>query len=186
MQKLYRSEKDKILFGVCGGFGEYFEVDPVLVRLVFILFALAGGGGVLLYLVLAFVIPKNPLGRVEVDREEKFKDFAHKAGEKIGDLAQEIGHGAKARIESIKENRRERRGSFFGIILIALGLILLVNIFMPAYWMGGRFFWPLIFILLGLYLIARRSSGGRMAEHHHHHHDHPGPYNPEQKSEDAI
>jgi len=169
MQKLYRSETDKILFGVCGGFGEYFEVDPVLVRLVFILFALLGGGGALLYLLLALVIPKNPIGQAEVDREEKLKEFTHKAGEKIGDLAKEIGYGAKATIGAMKENRRKRKSNFFGIIFVALGLIFLINEFMPSYWMGRRFFWPLLLIGLGLYLIARRSSEEKTTGHHHHH-----------------
>ena len=170
MQKLYRSETDKIIFGVCGGFGEYFEVDPVLVRLVFILFALLGGGGAVLYILLAIVIPKNPESQAEVDREEKLREFAHKAGEKVSDLAKEIGHGAKSRMESMRENRGERKSSFFGIILVALGLIFLVNMFLPAYWMGGRVFWPFLFIILGIYLIVRKSSGYRTDERHHHHH----------------
>lgn len=183
MQKLYRSETDKIIFGVCGGFGEYFEVDPVLVRLVFILFAFLGGGGVLLYLLLALVIPKNLKASAEINREEKIKDFTHKAGEKVSDLAEELGHGAKATMESMRENRRERKSSFFGIIFVALGFIFLANIFMPAYWMGSKLFWPLVLIAVGLYLIIRRSSGAGMTEHNHHHHH--GEHKMEDRNEEA-
>ena len=59
MKKLYRSDEDKILGGVCGGLGEYFDIDPTLVRLIFILLGLHGSG-VILYLVAWLLIPKKP------------------------------------------------------------------------------------------------------------------------------
>ncbi len=55
--KLYRSATDKVIAGVCGGLGQYFSVDPVLVRLAFVVFALAGGASVLLYIVLWIAVP---------------------------------------------------------------------------------------------------------------------------------
>ncbi|MCA9883256.1 MAG: PspC domain-containing protein [Anaerolineae bacterium] len=48
---------DRMIAGVCGGVAEYFNVDPTLVRLLFVLFALAGGPGLLVYIVLALVMP---------------------------------------------------------------------------------------------------------------------------------
>jgi phage shock protein C len=59
MKKLYRSGKDRILGGVCGGIAEYFDVDPTIVRLIWILFAL-NGTGLLAYLIAWIVIPRNP------------------------------------------------------------------------------------------------------------------------------
>jgi phage shock protein C len=59
--KLYRSRTQKMLAGVCGGLGEYLNLDPTVVRLVFILLALAGGPGLLLYLILWIVMPLAPL-----------------------------------------------------------------------------------------------------------------------------
>jgi len=59
MKKLYRSGKEKILGGVCGGIGEYFDVDPTIVRLLWILLSLHGVG-VLLYFIAWLIIPKNP------------------------------------------------------------------------------------------------------------------------------
>ena len=59
-KRLYRSGKEKILGGVCGGIAEYFRVDPVLVRLLWVLFALAWGTGVLLYIIAWIIIPRNP------------------------------------------------------------------------------------------------------------------------------
>lgn len=57
-KKLYRSSTDYKLAGVCGGIGEYFNIDPTLIRLAWILFSVMGGAGVLAYIVAALVIPK--------------------------------------------------------------------------------------------------------------------------------
>jgi phage shock protein C len=60
MKKLYRSQKNKMIAGVCGGIGEYFDIDPTLVRVGFVLLALPGGlPGILLYLILAVVVPQE-------------------------------------------------------------------------------------------------------------------------------
>ena len=60
VKRLYRSGKNKILGGVCGGLGDYFEVDPTLVRILWILFLFAGGAGLLAYLIAWFIVPRNP------------------------------------------------------------------------------------------------------------------------------
>lgn len=59
-KKLYRSNTDKQLDGVCGGIAEYFNVDSTIVRLAFVLFCLAGGSGILAYFVAAVIIPREP------------------------------------------------------------------------------------------------------------------------------
>ena len=58
-KKLYKSNKDKKLFGVCGGIAEYFEIDSTVVRLVFVFLALCIGGGLLAYLIAALVMPEE-------------------------------------------------------------------------------------------------------------------------------
>jgi phage shock protein C len=55
--RLYRSATDKVIAGVCGGLAHYFNIDPALVRLAFVVFALAGGASVLLYIVLWIAVP---------------------------------------------------------------------------------------------------------------------------------
>lgn len=59
-KKLYRSSTDKKLAGVAGGIAEYFNVDPTLVRILFVVFSLAGGPGLLLYGILWLVMPEAP------------------------------------------------------------------------------------------------------------------------------
>ena len=59
MKKLYRSNADRVLAGVCGGIGEYFGIDPTLVRLGFVALSFMLGGGVLVYILAAIIIPKE-------------------------------------------------------------------------------------------------------------------------------
>lgn len=59
-KRLYRSGKEKILGGVCGGIAEYFNVDPTLVRLLWVFFILAFGTGLLAYIIAWIIIPRNP------------------------------------------------------------------------------------------------------------------------------
>ncbi len=59
MKKLYRSH-NKIIAGVCSGIAEYFEIDPTVVRLGFVLFSVAGGSGILAYIIAAVIMPEKP------------------------------------------------------------------------------------------------------------------------------
>lgn len=65
-KKYYRSRKDRKLAGVCSGIGEYFGIDPMIVRLAWIFFTLAGGGGLLAYLIAWLVVPEAPQNPGEV------------------------------------------------------------------------------------------------------------------------
>jgi phage shock protein C len=58
-KKLYRSRKERMIAGVCGGLAEYFGVDPTWVRIIFILFFLLGGAALLVYLVLWLIVPSE-------------------------------------------------------------------------------------------------------------------------------
>jgi len=60
IKKLYRSRKDRMICGVCGGLGEYLGVDPTIVRILWILFSLAYGAGILAYILACIVIPEKP------------------------------------------------------------------------------------------------------------------------------
>lgn len=59
-KRLYKSRTEKILCGVCGGIANYFNLDPTLVRLGLVIFSLAGGSGVLAYIIAALIIPEEP------------------------------------------------------------------------------------------------------------------------------
>ena len=57
-KRLYRSSTNYMLAGVCGGIAEYFNIDPTLIRLAWVLFCALGGSGILAYIVAAIIIPK--------------------------------------------------------------------------------------------------------------------------------
>ncbi len=59
-KRLYRSRKDQQIAGVCGGVADYLGVDPTLVRLLWVIFALAGGPGLLLYVIMWAIVPEEP------------------------------------------------------------------------------------------------------------------------------
>ena len=62
-RKLYRSRTNRIIFGVCAGLGEFFGIDPTIVRLLFLVGALLGFGSfILIYIVMFFVVPEEQLG----------------------------------------------------------------------------------------------------------------------------
>ena len=59
-KKLYKSNTDKKIAGVCGGIAEYFNIDATLVRLGWVVFSLLGGSGLLAYIIAAIIVPENP------------------------------------------------------------------------------------------------------------------------------
>ena len=59
-KRLYRSNENKMLAGVCGGIAEYFDIDPTIVRLAWVLLCPLGGSGILAYIIAAIVIPRCP------------------------------------------------------------------------------------------------------------------------------
>lgn len=62
-KRLYRSSKNKVFAGICGGLGEYFNLDPVLLRLAWVLVTFVSGiaPGIIAYIVAIFIVPKQPL-----------------------------------------------------------------------------------------------------------------------------
>lgn len=59
-KKLYKSNTNKMLEGVCGGIAEYFGNDPTIVRLAWVVFCALGGSGILAYIIAAIIIPSTP------------------------------------------------------------------------------------------------------------------------------
>ena len=57
-KRLIKSDDNRVLCGVCGGIGEYFNIDPTLVRLAWVLFSFLGGAGIPAYIIAAIIIPR--------------------------------------------------------------------------------------------------------------------------------
>ena len=60
-KKLYRSQDNKMICGVCAGIAEYFHIDPTVIRLAFAILACFGGSGILAYFVAAIIVPPKPI-----------------------------------------------------------------------------------------------------------------------------
>lgn len=74
MKKLYRNRNDRMIGGVCAGLGEYLGIDATIVRIIFIVLAFAGLGGVVVYAILWIITPEEPLPgdtTIEVKSETK-------------------------------------------------------------------------------------------------------------------
>ncbi len=130
-KRLYRSREDRMLAGVCGGLGEYFDIDPTWIRIGWVLLFFVEGIGLLAYIICAIVIPENP--------------HQMKGGKKEIDIGRKIEDS----VEKVK-NKNERA---IGLILILLGLIFLTENFVE--WFRFDKLWPLIVIVIGLILLGK-------------------------------
>jgi phage shock protein C len=59
-KRLYRSRKDRVLWGVCGGLGQYFNIDPVIFRIIFVVTIFVGMSGALVYVIMTLIVPEEP------------------------------------------------------------------------------------------------------------------------------
>jgi phage shock protein PspC (stress-responsive transcriptional regulator) len=93
-KKLYRSETNRMIAGVCGGIAEYFNMDTTIVRLIFVFFVLWGGGGVLAYIVCWMVIP------TETSIERPSDEIIKENSEEIKNTVTKTAKGLKTEVKS--------------------------------------------------------------------------------------
>ena len=151
--RLKKSGTDKIIDGVCGGIAEHFEVDPVIVRLAFVLFTFINGFGVILYIILAIVMP----GADKADMTPK--ETINENIQEIGDNLKRAGEGLEKKIDKFDEKQKPRNARWFGAILVLVGLFLLMDKLNLFWWLNSDFLWPVVLILLGVWLLISRSRG---------------------------
>jgi phage shock protein C len=150
-KKLYRSSKDKMLGGVAAGLAEYFDIDPTIVRVLFVVTLFLGGTGVLAYIILWIIVPEEPIkfsGTETTGANPESEEDAQK---------QENKFDAKSYYSSL-DRQREKRRVAAGLILLVLGMIFLADNFIPRIRIGD--FWPLILIGAGVAILinSRRSN----------------------------
>lgn len=145
-KKLVRSQKNRVIGGVAGGVAEYFDIDPILVRLVFVLLTIFGGSGVLLYIIAWIVIPE---AGAPTSIEDRVEEIAKTVEDKAKQVASEFKDTTKSKKDSVDTGPRV----VGGLILVAIGtLFLLQNIIGID---AGRILWPVIIIAIGLGLILK-------------------------------
>ncbi len=142
-KKIYRSRKDRMIGGVCGGIAEYFEIDSTLVRLAFLVILLARGAGLLAYIIAWIIIPEKP------------GSFYDENGKEVDvvDIKKEEDDKKKEGNNSEDEKKTSDKQRLFGIILVILGAVFLFEVWIPHfYWQQ---LWPLIIIGLGIGIIIK-------------------------------
>jgi len=143
---LYRSEKNRIIAGVCGGLGEYFDVDPVLIRLAFVLFVLAGGSGVLIYIVLWIVIPTQ-------------SSFGNSDKDVVKENASEIKVKTEKVVKEVSEyTKKYDSDKLIGLFMVTIGTLFLFGMFWDWVWSFFFKLWPLVIIVPGFYILFKNKD----------------------------
>ena len=152
-KRLYRSRSDRMIWGVCGGLAKYFDVDPTIIRVIFLVSILWGTLGIWAYIILAIVVP------LENSKATEPKDTIKENVEDIKETASELGReirstlaGEEGESEEVTKMRHRRR-NLFGIILIVLGVIFLLGSFNLFWWFNWGNLWPLILVVIGVLII---------------------------------
>lgn len=151
--KLYRSRKDLMIGGVCGGLAEYLRIDSSLVRLFFILLALGGSGiGVMVYLLLWIIVPSE-----DQKRETSLQDTVRSGSEEIAERARLVGDD----LRNMVKNPNPQARLLIGVSLLVLGIVfLLQNLELPwLHWLDFDVIWPILLILGGIALLIRHWRG---------------------------
>lgn len=137
-RRLTKSRTNRMIFGVCGGLGEYLEIDPTLVRLAFVFLTLANGIGLIIYIVLAIIMPSEE--GIAMPPNARGRQSTWESPEMTG--------------ESLKKSDRNR---LLGAILLIVGVYLLLDalsIFRNFWWLDELFL-PVILILGGAWLLLK-------------------------------
>ncbi len=141
--RLYRSQSDRMIGGVCGGLGTYLNIDPLFIRLVFVLLLFGSDFGFLFYLLLWILIPEE--GKAYGFKDESFSERVKSMG---GDLQQAVSEP------------HPQSGILLGIGLIVVGALLFINrLDIPwLHWFDLDLLWPVLLIVGGIVLLVRREE----------------------------
>ena len=134
--RLYRSESDKKIAGVCGGIAEYFGIDSTIIRLIWVISIAVYGTGLLVYIIAAIIMPTKK----EIDTEIN----SHRESNEINEQQNSIFNG---------NLDKEKNRKFFGYVLIIVGAILLSKRFIVLRWLSFKFLFPVILIVLGIFIL---------------------------------
>ena len=153
-KKLTRSRTDSMLCGVCGGLGAYFDFDPNIIRLIFVVLAVAPGIGVPAYLALWLLVPEE-----EEPEKTSLGERIREGADEIADRARSLGNG----LRDAKNDGVPAASLAVGLVLILVGVgFLLRNLgFSWMNWISRIWVWPSVLIVVGLVFLWRWIRSGR-------------------------
>jgi phage shock protein PspC (stress-responsive transcriptional regulator) len=135
-KRLYRSRKWRVFGGVAGGLAEYFNLDPILMRVIFVIITLINGIGILLYIILWIVMPEVPFEvayNVNTDGETQKPE------------------GTEPNLSSIHVKSEGKGRIVIGSVLIIIGGLFFLERLIPSF--DFEDFLPAVLIIIGLALI---------------------------------
>ncbi|MBR4075184.1 MAG: PspC domain-containing protein [Firmicutes bacterium] len=172
-RKLYRSTNDRAILGICGGIGEYLDIDPIIIRLIVVILTLLGFSGLLFYIVAIFVIPESPEYRAMKDGNYQQSTSYEYTYSGSGEATQsgegtaphydyEVGPDGEVKQAPKKDlsdyGRERKRGGngalILGLCLIAGGAFILLEMFLP--WIDTRLILAVALIVIGLAVILKK------------------------------
>jgi phage shock protein PspC (stress-responsive transcriptional regulator) len=140
-RRLERSRTNRVIAGVCGGLGDYLDIDATFVRVAIIVLTLVGGVGILVYIVLLVLMP--------------LPGEAPMFGLSTGGVAS--GDTATTTRTVVDPESAERRRYAVGILLVAVGAIFFLGNLGVFRGLDWKYIWPVAIIALGVFLIAQRT-----------------------------
>ncbi|MFZ1289121.1 MAG: PspC domain-containing protein [Melioribacteraceae bacterium] len=154
-KKLYRSRTKKVIAGIGGGLGDYIGVDPVIIRILLILFTIFSGFGILVYIILWVVIQEEPYDNSIINDGQKNSANNYSDNSEINSngISQEKNINSQTKITPETSNKGR---VIFGAILIGVGLMFLSDRFIPSFDFEVLFMSAII--LLGLFLILNSAN----------------------------
>lgn len=162
-KKLYRSRYDSVIAGVAGGLAKYFNVDPIIIRVLFVVLAFAGAGGIILYIILWIAVPLDPnLTYFPYNNRDDFNRPPDEPGDIKADdfVNQDEEQAEKPEEKPFSEYQRQKPRSdgnmIAGIILIVLGSLFLFVRFIPD--ISFRHLWPIVLIVAGIFIMRSALS----------------------------
>lgn len=152
-KKLYRSNTDKMIGGVSGGIAEYFEIDPTIVRILFVLAVFFGGGGIRAYIILWIIVPEKPyvFPGMNQTQQENHANFSQTSQSNENKEQAATPNGEPFNYAAYQQKQKSNSSSVAGIVLIVIGALFLLNNFIPRFNFSD--FWPFILIAVGIGLI---------------------------------
>ena len=159
-RRLHRSRKNNVVSGVCGGFAEYFNIDTVIVRILWICLTLGSfGAGIIIYVISAILMPED-MGQYSNDAGHTgtgSSNYSNNTNSNYTDNKEYAGSDFNAQQAQWSETQKSADSSkkrlIFGGILVILGAFMFIKIVFP--WIQFKFLWPLIIIGAGILLLYR-------------------------------
>ena len=149
MKRLYRRNDDRVLGGVCSGLGEHLGLDPLLIRVVFVVLGMVNGIGVLLYALMWALVPSATDAGSDQRQimRHNVQEMRGRARELAGDARGAVNQGVSS----------GNRAVLAGAVLIGAGLLFLLRTLHPLAWLSKL--WPLLVVAVGVILVAQSLRG---------------------------